>query len=286
MKLKHYMLFLLFFISKFILAQTLINTGEIGSFTSARSFSISSAGIIYVSDISNNEIIKIDTLGKILKFIGGYGWSPTLFDSPEDVFATTLNVYVSDKNNNRIQFFDKDLNFISEFSTQNSTDDRIVFRYPICSSVSNQGDLFILDSDNKRILKFNLRGEYQASIGGFDSGTFALNNPLQFVLTSNTKLLVADSPNLVLFDQVGNGIKKFQLPFQPDNINNSYQTICVFNSKQVALFNDANLETGNINPVVLNPNIDEDIVDACVFNSKLYVLEKNTIIVYKIVTTK
>jgi hypothetical protein len=286
MKLKLYMLFLLFFMSKIIYAQTLLNAGEIGSFTSAASISINSAGIIYVSDISNNEIIKIDTLGKILKFIGGYGWAPSLFDSPVDVFATTLNVYVSDKNNNRIQFFDKDLNFISAFSTQNLTDDRIVFRYPICSSVSNQGDLFILDSDNKRILKFNLRGEYQASIGGFDAGSFALNNPLQFVVTSNTKLLVADSPNLVLFDQVGNGIKKFQLPFQPDNINNSYQTICVFNSKQIALFNDATLETGNINPVVLNPKIDEDIVDACVFNSKLYVLVKNTIVVFKIVTTK
>jgi hypothetical protein len=282
MKFKLYMLFLLFFGPKVIFSQTLVNSGELGSFTSAQSFSINSAGIIYVTDISNNEVIKIDTLGKILKFIGGYGWSPSLFDAPVDVFATTLNVYVSDKNNNRIQFFDKDLNFISEFSTQNTTDDRIVFRYPVCSAVSNQGDLFILDSDNKRVIKFNLRGEYHASIGSFDSGLYALDNPTHLILTSNTKLLVIDSPNLVLFDQFGNGIKKIPLPFQPNNINNSFQTVCISNAKQVALFNDGSLEKGNLSPVVFTPKLDEDILDACVFNSKLYVLVKNTIMVYKI----
>ncbi len=60
----------------------------------------------------NNEIVKLDTLNNALKSIGGYGWSNSTFDEPVDIYATDLRVYVTDKNNNRVQVFDKDLNFL------------------------------------------------------------------------------------------------------------------------------------------------------------------------------
>ena len=167
---KYYLLFLLLINQKTAYGQTFVPSGNIGSFTAAKSFSINSAGFIFVTDTSSNELIKVDTLGKVIKTIGGYGWQESLFDNPVDVFATTLNVYVSDKNNNRVQFFDKDLNFLSQLTTQNTTDSRYIFNYPTCSAVSNQGDLFVLDSDNNRILKFNIRGEFQLTIGSFDAG--------------------------------------------------------------------------------------------------------------------
>jgi len=282
MKLKHYLLILLLCGLSTIPAQSFIPSGQIGTFISAKSFSINSAGFIYVADVAVNEIIKLDTLGKVVKSIGGYGWSESSFDNPVDIFATTLNVYVCDKNNNRIQFFDKDLNFLSEFSTQESDDDRIKFKYPICAEVSTQGDLYILDADDKRILKFNLRGEYQVTIGSYDAGMFALADPKQFGISSSTKIIVTDPPDLVIFDQFGNGIRKIQLPFSVDNINTTFENICVNNKSQIALFNDANLESGNINPAIFNPGLEDEIVDALIFNSKLYVLTKNTILIYKL----
>jgi hypothetical protein len=271
---------------KALYPQTLIFSYQIGTFTSAKSFSIAPAGSIYVSDTTSNELIKLDTLGKVLKTIGGYGWQESGFDNPTDVFATQLNVYVADKNNNRIQSFDKDLNYLSQLSNQNVTDSRYVFSYPTCSAVSNQGDLFILDSDNKRILKFNLRGEFQTTIGGFDAGTFALSNPINFCITNSAQLFVVDPPSIVEFDQFGNGIRKFNLPFIPTNINSFLQMVSINNKKIIALLSNSDLEQGKINPVIVNPKLDDEIMDSCVFSNKLFVLTKNTIMVYQIVLSK
>jgi len=283
MKIKLYLSILLLVTVNSVLPQNIVFTGQIGSFSSARSFSINSLGHIYVSDVSTNEIIKLDTLGKVIKTIGGYGWTESSFDYPADVFATPLNIYIADKNNNRIQLFDKDLNFLSFLSTQNSDDDRIKFRYPLSSAVSSQGDVFILDSDNKRILKFNSRWEYQTSIGSYDAGSFALVNPKQFTITTDAKIIVVDSGNLVLFDQFGNGIKIIQFPFEPENINAAFQIICVNDKSQIAYFLDSDLELNNLKPVIFNPELEDDIEDSFIYNSKLYLLTKNAILIYKIV---
>ncbi|MFA5806603.1 MAG: NHL repeat-containing protein [Melioribacteraceae bacterium] len=283
MSLKHYLLILLLGIFQTVLAQTFIQTGQIGTFNSASSFSINPAGYFYVSDAGRNEIIKLDTLGKVIKSVGGYGWTESSFDNPADVFANTLNVYVSDKNNNRIQLFDKDLNFLSQFSTLSSDDETIKFRYPTGSAVSTQGDLFILDSDNNRILKYNARGEFQAAIGGYDAGSFSLITPKQFTI-SKTKILVLDSQFLVLFDQFGNGIKKIKLAFVPDNINSTFRNVCINDKSQIVFIDEANIESGNFIPVNFLSKPEEEIIDALIFNAKLYLLTKNSIMIYKIVS--
>lgn len=283
MSFKGFVSTLLLLVINTLYSQNLVFQTEIGKFSSAKSFSFSPTANIFVSDTTTNELIKLDTLGTVLKTIGGFGWQESGFDNPSDVFTTQLNVYVSDKNNNRIQFFDKDLNFLSQLSNQSVTDSRYEFSYPTCSAVSNQGDLFILDSDNKRILKFNLRGEFQTTIGGFDAGSFALSNPINFCITNSAQLFVVDPPLIVEFDQFGNGIRKFELPFIPTNINSLLQTVSINDRKMIALLSNSELEQGKINPIVLKPILDDDIMDTCVFKNKLFVLTKSTIIIYQIV---
>lgn len=283
MKLKLYLSILLFTSANYINPQTIIYSGQIGSFISAKSFSINSLGYIYVSDVFSNEIIKLDTLGKVIKSIGGYGWKESSFDYPTDVFATPLNIYVSDKNNNRIQLFDKDLNFLSYFSSQNSDDDRIKFNYPICSAVSSQGDIMILDYDNRRILKFNTRWEYESSIGSYESGSYAFVNPKHFTVTNDAKILVVDSNSLLLFDQFGNGIKKIQLSFEADNISATYSTISVNNKSQISCYTNSDLDSNNFQLFTFNPKLEDDIEDSFLYKSKLYLLTKKTILIYDII---
>ena len=145
------------FISFSALSQTFIYQYSIGKFKNASAFTITAAGILYVADASSDEIYKLDTLGNNLKDVGGYGWDEGAFDHPVDVFANPLSVYVTDKNNHRIQRFDKDLNFISLLYTRENDNPAERFGYPLSAVTSNQGDLFILDSENKRILKFDLQ---------------------------------------------------------------------------------------------------------------------------------
>jgi len=279
MSLKHYLSFLLLAGIQPIIAQTFVQSGQIGAFRSANSLSVNPAGYIYVADAGSNEIIKLDTLGKVIKSIGGYGWTESSFDDPSDVYASTLNVFVSDKNNNRVQLFDKDLNFLSQFSTQNSNDEKITFRYPTSSVVSTQGDLFILDSDNNRILKFNSRGDFQAAIGSYDAGTFSLMNPKQFTI-ANDQLLVLDSQFLFIFDLYGNGVRKIKLPFEPININSLFHNICLNDKSKIVLLEETDLDFVNFIPVNFIPKIEVEIIDAILFNEKLYLLTKNSIMIY------
>ena len=93
-------------------SQTFRYNYSIGKFKNASAFTITAAGIIYVSDAASDEVYKLDTLGNYLRDVGGYGWDEGAFDQPVDVFANPLSVYVSDKNNHRIQKFTPDGDFI------------------------------------------------------------------------------------------------------------------------------------------------------------------------------
>ena len=139
--------------------------GEIGEFEQASSFFITPTGFIFISDTQRNEISKYDTAGSKIISIGGYGWGESSFDDPVDIYATTLDVYVTDMNNHRIQIFDKDLNYLSSFRSEQYESTDYSFAFPISCATSNQGDLFILDSDNSRLLKFNLTGDFLQDIG-------------------------------------------------------------------------------------------------------------------------
>ena len=92
-------------------AQQFELVGEIGEFENASSFFINQTGFIFISDIQRNEISKYDTAGNKIISIGGYGWNESSFDEPVDIYATTLDVYVTDMNNHRIQIFDKLANY-------------------------------------------------------------------------------------------------------------------------------------------------------------------------------
>ena len=102
MKIHNYLLFLLaFYLTSY--AQTFVEKEQLGDFTSASAFSVSPSLHIYVSDSQTNEITKLDSIGNAIKTIGGYGWDENSFDNPVDIYANVLQVYVADKNNNRIQ---------------------------------------------------------------------------------------------------------------------------------------------------------------------------------------
>lgn len=276
-----YMLFLLF-ITIGIYGQNLIPEGHIGNFSSASTFSINPAGFIYVADGGKNEILKLDTLGNTLKMIGGYGWSEGSFDNPVDIYTNVLNVYVADKNNNRIQYLDKDLNYISQLSIDNLTNEQFGFRYPTGVGISKQGDLFVLDSDNRRILKFGLNGEFITTIGSIDSGPMQLNNPIKFCLDETNNILVLENKSIILFDQFGNGLKKIQLPDEFNNISFYHDKVILTNRNGI-LISAINEINRNSTTLQIQLEEDEEIVDAAIFNSRLYILTKTEIRIFNII---
>ncbi len=104
------------FFSATAFCQTFTFDFSFGKFQKASSFDLNSAGFLFITDSGNDKLYKYDTLGTYVTETGGYGWKEAAFDNPVDVFATPLNIYVADKNNHRIERFDKDLNYISQLS--------------------------------------------------------------------------------------------------------------------------------------------------------------------------
>jgi hypothetical protein len=264
-------------------SQTFRYNYSIGKFKNASAFTITAAGIIYVSDAASDEVYKLDTLGNYLRDVGGYGWDEGAFDQPVDVFANPLSVYVSDKNNHRIQKFDKDLNFISLLYTRESDNPAERFGYPLSAVTSNQGDLFILDSENKRILKFDLFGHFVLNFGGFDSGNYALVNPEKMVVSPSNTLFVLDGKKIVVFDQYGNGVNELQTGSELKSINLVFNNLLLNTDNKILM---SNLKSGIFKFSELKTEDEETvsgIVSSLVFNGKLYVLKTGEIRIYSLV---
>lgn len=275
---KLFIILLLICTSVFAQGLELINI--IGDFEEANSFAINSAGFIFVTDENANMLYKLDTLGNLIKEIGGYGWSELSFDTPVDVFATTLEVYVCDKNNSRIQLFDKDLNFISQYKTNQNENSDYNFSYPISCGKSNQGDFFVLDADNSRIMKYDMKGKFLQVIGGIESSSFALSNPQKMAVSSYGNLFVINNEQVVVFDQFGNGVMKLNIEFTPYNINITNEKL-ILNDDLTIKYLD--LLNGSRDFIVfsLENYIDDKIVEGIVFNQRLYILTAEKIYIFR-----
>src|ERR1035437_9828666 len=261
--------------------QTYIYQGSIGEFNNASSVHINSAGFLFITDSGNDEIYKMDTLGKIYKTTGGHGWAEATFDNPIYIVATPLTIYVADKNNHRIQRFDKDLNPISSLSTRDNDDPNSRFGYPLSCVIAPQGDLFILDSENKRILKFDLFGNFIQNFGGYYYGKYALNNPVAMAVDQNNYLYVADGKTILIYDQFGNGIGEIMGVGDFVSINIIFDNMTI-NSKDKIYYYDLSQRTGQLENIKIDlDNTKEEIKSSLIVNKKLYVLTSKEIHIFQ-----
>lgn len=278
-----YILFNFFLI--FALIQPDINAqhfeyqSSIGKFKKASSFYISASGIIYVTDSGSNQVTSLDTLGNVLESTGGYGWVEETFDDPVDIFATPLSIYVADKNNHRIQRFDRNLNFVSLLSTRNRENEEAKFGYPLSCTVSNQGDLYILDSENKRVVKFDLFGNCVQNFGGFDAGNYQLNKPKSMAVSPDNKLYIIDESGIIIFDSFGNGIGRIELDAKVVSIRIIFNDLSI-NSEDRIFYYNLQSETSETLEVMFSGIEINNIRSSFIYNHKLFILVPDKILIF------
>ena len=186
-----------------------------GYFTKPCAIDISGDGRLFICDSGNQRLQIFDLFGKFRLNIGGFGWSAEKFDQPLDVWArSTINIYVADYNNQRVQRFDKDLNFIGEKRSNTSVSEIFQFREVLSAAYSSQGDLFLLDAGENKVIKFNNQDKGDASFGYYHSGQGELTGPVQLELSSDYRVIVsdADARAVLVFDYFGNFLFKIEHP--------------------------------------------------------------------------
>ena len=178
-----------------------------GQFNEPRGISVDPEGKIYVADTGNNRIQQFNKSGEFLKQIGGFGWEKEQFDQPVEICAKNgLDVLVADYNNERIERYDKYLNYISSYYADESLSDDLLFGFPRGVSISNHGELFLVDGENYRILKINSFGEPELSFGDFRWGDGQLERPCQIEVTDHDIVYVCDEATnrIAVYDYYGN----------------------------------------------------------------------------------
>jgi DNA-binding beta-propeller fold protein YncE len=135
------------------------------------------AGNIYVADgFGNARIAKFDKVGKFVKSWGSRGSEPGQFNTAHGIAIDAQgNVYVADTGNKRIQVFDTDGNFKTQFTNIGSPAAICLTSGPrpvLYSSNSNppddidtNGEIYKLDLTGKVLGKFGKAGKQMKEFG-------------------------------------------------------------------------------------------------------------------------
>jgi hypothetical protein len=191
-------------------------TGSIpGKFKEPSAIDKSDDGRLFICDRGNQRIQVFDLFGNFRINFGGFGWDEEKFDEPADIWArSTLNIYVADYNNERVQRFDKDLNYISSKFSNPGGQEHFQFREVISVAYSPQGDLFIVEAGENKILKFNSQDQGDVAFGYYESGAGELTAPVQLELSSDHRVVVSDAETKAVFvyDYFGNYLFQISHP--------------------------------------------------------------------------
>lgn len=229
---------------------------------------------ILIISKETNELIKIDNTGKILNRIGGFGWSESQFDYPSSIVSTAIDIYVADFNNHRIQRFDNKLNFISQL--QNS--ELINFEYPVSICLSSKGELYILDSKNKRVLKINGFNRLERTFGNYESGRINLLNPTKIKIDQNQIIYVLDSDKLILFDQFGNYLKTISLVDEVIDFFVLIDSILILTEDSLYRLKNHQIEKLNL---IFPERIEKKFKSLKVSDGNIYLVAENKILILR-----
>jgi len=129
-----------------------------------------SKGDIFVTDgYVNSRVVKYDKDGNRLKEWGTRGTAPGQFHTPHTIVVDAKDrLYVGDRENNRIQLFDTDGNFITQWTHVGAPWALCITPPPhqvIYSSDSRPGHIYKLDLNGKILGEFGKAGKQLGEFG-------------------------------------------------------------------------------------------------------------------------
>lgn len=249
------------------------------SFQEATSLAVDPAGFLFVTDAGSNTVQKLSVDGKHITTIGGYGWRREGMDHPSDVATPNgIDVYVTDYGNNRVMRFDRNLNLVSTIPGESPIDAKRRFGYPRSIALSRFGTMFLIDSDNRRLVKFVDGGEIDPAFAEISAKNGVVREPSRARVSSNDRLYVRDGSGILVFDIFGNQLAKIA-----DSTIGKLQSFAVTDSVvylldacEIRQYTADGIPLGKEEIVLFPPGATDcsDVVEISVFRNTLYVLTR------------
>lgn len=144
--------------------------------------------------------------------IGHEGAADGCFDIPCGLAIQKTEIscclYVADRNNNRIQMFDKDGVFVMQWGSKGSEEGE--FDSPTGISVDANGYLFVVDTGNNRVQKFAPDGSFIMAFGENGKGEGKFSFPQGIATDDKGSVYVTDSNHLIQkFDSTCKFVKQW-----------------------------------------------------------------------------
>ena len=153
--------------------------------------------LLYVADTGSDQVMVFDADNyKLLRKIGKDGHKHTLTDPGTFSMPTNValdsdgDLYVTDTLNNRVEIFDADGEFVSEFGK--AGDGPGFFLRPKGIAVDCDGHIWVVDAAQNRVQVFDREGRLLCYFGELGPYPGQFNGPYGITIDKNNRVLVSE----------------------------------------------------------------------------------------------
>jgi predicted membrane-bound mannosyltransferase/DNA-binding beta-propeller fold protein YncE len=175
--------------------------GARGQFSAPAGLAVDHEGNLYVADSGNHRIQKFDGDGHFLGVFGTPGGNEGQLNEPWGVAVDSEgNIYVADTWNHRIQKFDSNFRFLKAWGgpfldVGKRQPGPLELFGPRSIAIDADGNVWVTDTGNKRVLKFDSDGNFLAQFGVPGTGPGQFDEPVGIAIAPSGEILVADTWN-------------------------------------------------------------------------------------------
>lgn len=204
---------------------------QVGKFNDAWGIAVDAAGNVYVADTFNHRIQKFDPAGNFITAWGrpgatdqpGVGTDTQFFGPRAIAFDSRGRVLVTDTGNKRVQVFDQNGNFLTQFGGAGTGAGQL--NEPVGIAVDASGNIYIADVWNRRIQVFDanfafVRAWKVAAWEQMDEASLQAIDHKPYLAISGNTLLVSSprTAQLLAYTLTGSPVELPSVTFAPDDL--------------------------------------------------------------------